>query len=466
MAGGVLEGEDMDKWISEINALIHDGSDFPGMLRAVDRMQQESLPDLVAAGMPRTYACAFLLKVANYLIGKFQFRHRHDYQVALPFSLIVDPSNSCPLHCPGCLHNRTFQHKIGPDWPEGNLDPEIFSTFIQQFGPYASTVLFYNWGEPLLNRHTPSFIRQAKSYLLHTSLSSNLSVKFDAEALVLSGLDYMILSIDGATRQSYEHYRRGGRFDLALDNVMRLVEAKKKHNMATPMLSWQFLMFEHNKHEVAQAKAMARELGVNDIKFSRPYDVIWEPELVPCKDAAGELYVVGYEQGQEGYNHFDLMANISPSFSDRCRESWHAKLPQGHESMFGKRQGRTCKWLYTSIGMDAHGRYLPCCYVPRKNSGFSYVFADASQGGATSPFNSPLYRFSRQHFVWLSELERPEGVAPMLADGQQATYCVTCPDRYGEPLVSGIHLKRYLQSLDSFGVLSEESLEMIANWDV
>jgi len=454
----------MNKWISEINALINDGSDFPGVLCSVDRMQQESISALVAAGMSRDYACGFLLKIANYLIGKYQYRYRHDYQIALPFALIVDPSNSCPLHCPGCLHNRTFQHKIGPDWPEGNLDPEVYSAFIKRFGPYASTVLFYNWGEPLLNRHTPSFIRQAKSYLLHTSLSSNLSVKFDAEALVLSGLDYMILSIDGATRQSYEHYRRGGRFDLVLDNVRKLVEAKKRHKMATPMLSWQFLMFEHNKHEVEQAKALARELGVNDIKFARPYDVIWEPELVPCKDAAGDLYVVGYEQGP-GYNCFDLMANTSPSFSGIFQDSWFAKLPSGHESMFNKRQGRTCQWLYTSISMDAHGRYLPCCYVPRNNAGFSYVFADARLGGEVNPFNSELYRYSRQHFAWLSELERPDGVAPMLSDGQPATYCVACPDRYGEPLVSAFHLKRYLQGLDSFGVLSPESVEMIAFWE-
>lgn len=426
-------------------------------------MQQESLPVLVKAGMPASYARAFLLKISNLLISKYQYCHRHEHLIAYPFSLIVDPSNSCPLHCPGCLHDRLFQKKIGSDWPDGNLDPDKFSAFIKRFGPFATTVLFYNWGEPLLNKHTPSFIRQAKSYLLNTSLSSNLSVKFDAEALVLSGLDYMVLSIDGATRQSYEHYRRGGRFDLALDNVRALVAAKKKHKMATPILSWQFLLFEHNKHEVEQAKVMAKELGVNDIKFPRPYNVIWEPDLVPASDNAGETYVVGYEKGA-GLKKFDSMQNLSPDFAEKFQESWLEKFPSA-EGDFSQRVGRTCKWLYTSITMDAHGRYLPCCYVPRKDAGFSYVFADARRDSVENPFNSVLYRFSRTHFVWLSELGKPSGVAPMLSEGQPATYCVACPDRYGTPLVSEVHLKRYLQGLDSYGVLSPESVDSIVNWD-
>ncbi|MDD2944108.1 MAG: radical SAM protein, partial [bacterium] len=437
---------------------------FPVMLNTTDRMRRETIGLLMDKGLSKDFCCAFLLKISNFLVGKFQYHNRHDYQVAFPFALIVDPSNSCPLHCPGCLHNRTFQYKIRPDWPEGNLTPELFSAFISQFGPYASTVLFYNWGEPLLNRHTPDFVRQAKSYLLNTSLSSNLSVQFDAEALVLSGLDYMILSIDGATRASYEHYRRGGRFDLVLDNVKKLVEAKKKHWMATPKLSWQFLVFEHNKHEVEHAKAMAKELGVNDIRFAEPYDVIWEDDLVPGKDASGELYVVGYEQGEE-YNRFDMMGNLSSEFARKCDENWSDKLPEGYETMFDKRSGRTCQWLYSSITMDARGRYLPCCYVPRKEAGFSYIFADNERVSGESPYNSELYRFSRKHFVWLSELKKPRGVAPMLPNGQPAPYCVTCPDRFGKPLVNEVHLKRYLQQLDRVGVLSPESLEMIANWD-
>ena len=75
-------------------------------------------------------------------------------------------------------------------------------------------------------------IRSAKNYLLHTCISTNFSLPIDAEALVGCGLNFLFLSIDGATQPTYEKFRRGGGLDLCLDNVRRVLEefehAKKR----------------------------------------------------------------------------------------------------------------------------------------------------------------------------------------------------------------------------------------------
>lgn len=449
--------------IATLQHLLTDGCNFPKFLCHVDELQHDSLPTLISAGFPENYAQAFLLKIANYLINKYQYQNRHEYLLSYPYALIVDPANSCPLHCPGCLHNRTFQEKIGSDWPAGILSEDRYHRFMDEFGPYASTVLFYNWGEPLLNKKTPAFIKTAKSYLLNTTLSSNLSVPFDAEALVLSGLDYMIMSVDGATSETYGRYRQGGKFELAVDNIRRLVAAKEKHNLATPTLAWQFLLFEHNKHEVEQAKKMAQDLGVNEIRFAQPYEVLWEPGLRPARELPAELCPIRKNRGDE--KHFDRMANISSSFAKKFAARWQDKTRGIDHGLLRKRTGKTCKWLYSSLVMDANGRYLPCCYAPREeDSGFTYIFGHQGQEETSPAFNSPCYRFSRKHFVWLSELTNPNGIAPKVVPGQAATYCVSCPSKHSTPLVSDQQLQRYLSTLDWCGVLTPESIKTIADW--
>ncbi len=450
----------MNSLIQKVQSHIRDSKDFNNFLVQIDLLQQSGLDKLIKAGIGEEYSQAFLLKISNFLVGKYQYVNRCSYLISSPYSLIVDPSNNCQLHCPGCLHNKIFQKKIGTDWPSGMLAPTRYDTFISEFGPYASSILFYNWGEPLLNQHTPEFIKKAKSYLLNTVLSSNLSIKFDAEALVTSGLDYMILSIDGATQASYEYYRKGGKFDLVMNNVRLLVEAKKKYRMATPVLSWQFLLFEHNKHEKNKVKEIANELGVNEVHFANPYDIIWNDDLRIATKEKEERYVTE----NPGGGSISLKPSISGSFKKLFSERWQDKAHGIKKSVFRKKLGLTCKWLYTSLVMDATARYLPCCYAPRKQAGFTYIFSDSSNGD-TSPFNSQYYQFSREHFVWLSNLKEPDGIAPILKNGGYATYCVSCPDAHNNPLVNTFHLQRYLTRLDEKSLLNRESIKIVSNWD-
>lgn len=434
----------------------HESVPIERVLADLRRIMPQAAAECRQAGMAAGAAEAFVLKIANSLLEKYQFLNRHEHLLGKPYALIVDPSNKCPLHCHGCLHNKTFQQKIQPDWPLSLLDKKTFDDFIDQYGPFATTILFYNWGEPLLNPETPNFIHQAKSYFLETSLSTNLSIRFDAEDLVRSGLDYMIISLDGATPATYNRYRRGGDFDLVIHNIKRLVAAKKKHNLATPRLSWQFLLFEHNKHEMEQARKMATELGVNDIRFAIPYDVIWEEDLTPAKGIKEETYTVPAPIGGTS----QVVTPPAPRFFDLITGEWARVPPDIDKTALRQRTGPTCQWLYSTLVMDACGRCLPCCYAPRLHSGYTWVFADQPTADA---FNTPYHCFARKHFVWLSELKMEKGVAPSLPENAKVPYCVACPDRNAPPIVSDFHTQRYFRRHDSSGLLTDQDIQVIAN---
>ena len=91
---------------------------------------------------------------------------------------------------------------------------------MKRYSPYAIGTLFYNYGEPLLNLNTPKLIRMAKAWLMETvDFHHPFGSRFDAEAYVESGLDFMDLSIDGATQPVYERFRRNGDLELVLGNL-------------------------------------------------------------------------------------------------------------------------------------------------------------------------------------------------------------------------------------------------------
>ena len=149
-------------------------------------------------------AKALTSKIQNLFLSKYHFLTRGASLLSSPYGLIVDPMNACQLACPGCVHSARSKEMKTFDWGPGIMSESMFGSFMQRYGPYALETEFCNYGEPLLNPKTPQLIRLAKTYLVRTMLSTNIGVKhFDPEAYVNSGLDYMTISIDGATQSVY-----------------------------------------------------------------------------------------------------------------------------------------------------------------------------------------------------------------------------------------------------------------------
>lgn len=248
--------------------------------RFLDSFQSQSYQALAARYGNQTFAKLLALKLTNLAAGRYQLAHRQATLFSYPVLLMVDPTNACQLGCPGCVHSSNTSYRSLFDWPRRTLPLETYDAFLDSFGPFAFTVTLYNYGEPLLNKRFASMARKSQPYLLRTITSTNLSMPVEnAEDIVESGLDCMILSIDGATQSVYECYRRKGNLALVLDNVRKLVAAKNALGIATPHLIWQFLTFEHNHHQVREAERMAVTLGVNESLCARR--LAWKAMMRP-----------------------------------------------------------------------------------------------------------------------------------------------------------------------------------------
>jgi radical SAM protein with 4Fe4S-binding SPASM domain len=145
------------------------------------------------------------------------------------------------------------------------MDFAQLERFLEELGKYLYLAHLYSWGEPLLHPEVAKIIRLVRSHRVSTLISTNLNTRNRGllKDICDAGLDYLTLSIDGSTQDVYSQYRVGGDLSLVLENIRYIVDYKRKNNLRTPVVEWQYLIFDHNRHEVESAHELANNLGVD-----------------------------------------------------------------------------------------------------------------------------------------------------------------------------------------------------------
>jgi radical SAM protein with 4Fe4S-binding SPASM domain len=225
-------------------------------------------------------------------------------QWGLPISISFEPTTSCNLRCPECPSGlRAFTR------PTGMLQKNFFKDTIDQLAPHLSYLVFYFQGEPFLNPDFLNMVQYAVLKKIYTATSTNAHYLTDAVAkrTVESGLDRLIISIDGTTQETYQQYRVGGRLDKVLQGAANIVKWKKELRSKTPFVIFQFLVVRHNEHQIADVKKLATQIGVDAVwlKTAQVYDYEKDPnKLIPTiarysrykKNKAGVMQFKGSNQ--------------------------------------------------------------------------------------------------------------------------------------------------------------------------
>ncbi len=178
----------------------------------------------------------------------------------VPVIVNIEPTNICNLRCPLCATGSMSMER-----PYGRMDFATFKKVVDEISDRAIYVTLYHQGEPYLHKQFNQFVAYAKQKKLYVTTSTNAHF-FDtklAEEVVRSGIDSMIVSVDGASQETYSHYRRGGSLDTVLHGIRNLVAAKRRLGSNTPYLFMQFLVMRHNEHEIPAMKELAKELEVD-----------------------------------------------------------------------------------------------------------------------------------------------------------------------------------------------------------
>ena len=232
-------------------------------------------------------------------------------------------------------------------------------------------IMFYNWGEPLLNKQLPAFIRKAKARRIETDVNSNLSLHLsndDIDELLGSGLDNLSASLDGFSQQSYETYRVGGDLELAKSNLERLVRAKTRLGLDTK-ISWNFLVFSFNEGEIPETRRYCQDLG---IEFNPRDAYIDNPAWLPS------------------YRSAEAAMREPPK--------WHTPIVWSPLAPSAERQHASgCGWHYGYSAVNADGSVSPCCASWNQKDDFGRLDPGVTSFGDI--WNNDLYRHARRVFA-------------------------------------------------------------------
>lgn len=278
-------------------------------------------------------------KLSNYILVDAQKARKESFLFGYPYWLVIDPCNYCNLSCPFCPtgQNRNTRTK-------GKLNFDDFKKIIDELGPYSIHIDLLNWGEPLLNEQIFDMIKYAKQYHSDIKIDTNLTHLDEdrAERLILSGLDKIIVSLDGLTQETYSMHRRGGNFQVVMNNLKLLLKKRKELKSNKPYVTWQFLVFRHNEHEIDDARKMGRKLGVDHVGITKAF--------------------IGYK---------DWIPR-NPEYSNyKVEEINNNELTSDH---FKPAQETFCSWPWEAIAINPNGSASVCCSVEDEKDDFGNIF--------------------------------------------------------------------------------------------
>lgn len=236
-------------------------------------------------------------------------------QWGLPISISFEPTTSCNLKCPECPSGlRQFTR------PRGMLKKEFFSQTIDDIYKDILYLIFYFQGEPYLNKNFLEMVSYASSKGLYTATSTNAHFLTDemAKKTVESGLDRLIISIDGTTQEVYLQYRREGSLEKVIEGAKNVVKWKKELKSKKPFIFFQFLVVKPNEHQIEDIKKLAVEVGVDEVRFktAQIYDYRNDPNhLIPTIDKFSR-----YKKNKEGKR---VAKN---KMSNHCWKLWNANV--------------------------------------------------------------------------------------------------------------------------------------------
>ncbi len=243
-----------------------------------------------------------------------------------PFSISIEPTTTCNLHCPECPSGlRAFSR------PTGDLDKIFFKKIIDEIYRELLYLIFYFQGEPYVNPDFLDMVKYASSKKLYTITSTNGHFLTDenAKKTVESGLDRLIISLDGTTQEVYESYRRGGKLDKVLAGTGNIIKWKKELNSKKPIVFFQFLVVKPNEHQIDEVRALAKEMGVDGVLFktAQIYDYKNGNPLIPSIEKYSR-----YRKNTDG------SYSIKNKLANKCWKMWHSNV----------------------VTWD--GRVVPCCF--------------------------------------------------------------------------------------------------------
>ena len=233
--------------------------------------------------------------------------HKSDHPPSLdglPSVFYIETVLACNLACPQCVIGRDEVKRV-----KKILKLDQFIKISNKIRDTAKLVYLHKWGEPMMNKDIFSMVNIVSDYA-HAHISTNgiLLDENKIEKLFMNGLGTLIISIDGVSQEVYEKYRIGGEVSQVLKNIELASKIFKKLK-ATVKIIPQFIVFEHNYHQIEDFKNFCLKLDLMPV-FKKPYIRFNDTKV---KESSDNFYHrVKYTNKKE---HYEAISKCDKVFS-------------------------------------------------------------------------------------------------------------------------------------------------------
>lgn len=255
-----------------------------------------------------------------------------NYFVSSPVIINIEPTNVCNLKCPTCPTGSGRSKR-----PGRSMRYDEFKKIIDTVKGHLERIVLWNYGEPFLNNELVPMIRYAVDSGIFVEASTNgeffRSTEFCSD-IVGSGLQKLIVCLDGADQETIRKFRKGSHFDRILEGIRLMLDTRTALNSSTPQIEFQFIVMKHNEHQRKQMEELAAGLGVD----------------IYCEKTVG-------------------LDSSDPDFQDMAKEMLPTDLSLSR--FYRKKDGtyalrgeiaNFCSRIFFSTVINSDGSVVPCCY--------------------------------------------------------------------------------------------------------
>jgi radical SAM protein with 4Fe4S-binding SPASM domain len=254
-----------------------------------------------------------------------------------PLYVQVEPTIVCNLACSFCINpelNRSVRF----------MSAEQFEAILDKI-PTLEKVSLVGIGEPLLNKDLMSMLRAAKSRAIDVGFTTNGTIMPPRIVEEICEIDpnWLNISLDGATKATFEGIRHGADFDAILKNVERLMGAMDGA-ARTEVAVW-FVGLNENIHELPDLVRLVDGLGIRSLFVQSVH--FWGHE--------------SWRERNEPKSLLTQLERVTPFFEQARQEASSRGLSLEVCNLPDPQLGRQCQWPWRACYITAEGFITPCC---------------------------------------------------------------------------------------------------------
>jgi len=295
---------------------------------------------------------SYLKQRQNRFWQNYGYHHGQTKLRNLPEVFAIESTNHCNLRCVMCPRGE-------PDImerPLGSMSDDLFGKILDEIEFYKEPCWFHWFGEPLMHPRLFEQIALAKRKgIPDLGISTNATLLDEARArsILDSGLDTILIAVDGATKDVYERVRISSTFtfERVYENVHRFLDLKKELGRTRPTTTLSIIVMDETKSQLEDFKRYWLAAGADE--------VIYKP-FVTWGNQDSQFVQLAVPESQEGHR---TQLRVNP-----------------------------CYHLWESVVIAWDGRVVPCCF----DFDASVSLGDLKTQSLREVWNSQAYQSLRQ----------------------------------------------------------------------